>query len=236
MMKKLIFSLAALFILSCTPKVSDLASESAVMVDIDLINVTDDKVVVQVGPDRFTSETVHFYIPKTVPGTYSNDNYGKFIEDIQALDYNDNPLTIVSVDQNTWKIENATELDKITYSVNDSFDTETQYEDPVFSPARSNIEAGENYFLNMHMFVGYFDNLQESHYPIHITLDQNMTGSTALDKVVTTAKDSNTDTSIVIRYFEATDNPIMYSREESETLSLTEISVTLSVYSTNKAY
>lgn len=235
-MKKLIFSLTALFILSCTPKVSDLASESAVMVDIDLINVTDDKVVVQVDPGRFTSETVHFYIPKTVPGTYSNDNYGKFIEDIQALDYNDNPLTIVSVDQNTWKIENATELDKITYSVNDSFDTETQYEDPVFSPAGSNIEAGENYFLNMHMFVGYFDNLQERPYQIHITHDQNMTGSTSLEKVVTTAKDSNTDTYIANRYFEVTDNPIMYSREDSETFSVNDITVTLSVYSPNKAY
>ena len=235
-MKKLIFSLAAVLVLSCTPKVSDLASESAIMVDIDLINVTDDKVVVQVDPGRFTSETVNFYIPKTVPGTYSNDNYGKFIEDLQALDYHDNPLAIVSVDENTWKIENATQLDKITYSVNDSFDTETQYEDAVFSPAGSNIEEGENYFMNMHMFVGYFDNLEERPYQIRIAHEQSMSGSTSLKKIETTSDNPNTDTYIANRYFEVTDNPIMYSRADSETFSVNDITVTLSVYSPNKVY
>src|SRR5690606_20618201 len=164
------------------------------------------------------------------------DNYGKFIEDLQALDYDDNPLAIVSVDENTWKIENATQLDKITYSVNDSFDTETEYEDPVFSPAGSNIEVGENYFMNMHMFVGYFDNLEERPYQIRIAHDQNMTGSTSLEKVVTGAEDPNTDTYIANRYFEVTDNPIMYSRADSETFSVNDITVTLSVYSPNKAY
>jgi len=236
MIKKLIFSIAAVAVFGCTPKVNDLASASAVMVDIDLINVSDDKVVVEVDPGRFTSETVNFYIPKTVPGTYSNDNYGKFIEGIQALDYNDNPLEITVVDQNTWTIQNATQLDKITYSVNDSFDSESEYEDPVFSPAGSNIEVDENYFMNMHMFVGYFDDLEERPYEIRITRDNALKGSTSLEKVVTSTDDPNTDTYIADRYFEVTDNPIMYSRADSETFSVNDITVTLSVYSPNKVY
>lgn len=235
-MKKLVLSLAAIAIFSCTPKVNDLASESAIMVDIDLINVSDDKVVVDVDPGRFTAQTVNFYIPKTVPGTYSNDNYGKFVEDLQALDYNDNPLTVSIVDENTWKIENATQLDRITYSVNDSFDTETQEKDAVFSPAGSNIEVGENYFMNMHMFVGYFDDLEERPYEIRITHDQDMKGSTSLQKVDSPTDTPNTDTYIANRYFEVTDNPIMYSRSDDVTFTVNDITVTLSVYSPNKVY
>lgn len=235
-MKKLILSLAAVAIFGCTPKVNDLAKESAIMVDIDLVNVTDDKVSVDVDPGRFTAETVNFYIPKTVPGTYSNDNYGKFIEDLQALDYNDKPLQVVVVDENTWKIENATQLDRITYSVNDSFDSETEYEEPVFSPAGSNIEVDENYFMNMHMFVGYFDDLEERPYQISVAHDQDMKGSTSLEEVVTETDDPNTDTYVADRYFEVTDNPIMYSRADSETFSVNDITVTLSVYSPNKVY
>lgn len=235
-MKKLILSLAAVAIFGCTPKVNDLAKESAIMVDIDLVNVTDDKVSVDVDPGRFTAETVNFYIPKTVPGTYSNDNYGKFIEDLQALDYSDKPLEVVVVDENTWKIENATQLDRITYSVNDSFDSETEYEEPVFSPAGTNIEVDENYFMNMHMFVGYFDDLEERPYQISVAHDQDMNGSTSLEKVVTKTDDPNTDTYVADRYFEVTDNPIMYSRADSETFSVNDITVTLSVYSPNKVY
>lgn len=236
-MKKLILSLAAaVAIFSCTPKVNDLAKESAVMVDIDLVNVTNDKVSVEVDPGRFTAETVKFYIPKTVPGTYSNDNYGKFIEDLVAFDYNDKPLKVVVVDENTWKIDNATQLDRITYSVNDSFDSETEYEEPVFSPAGTNIEVDENYFMNMHMFVGYFDDLQERPYQIRITHDKDFKGSTSLEKVVGKDEDPNTDTYIADRYFEVTDNPIMYSKGDSQTFSVNDITVTLSVYSPNKVY
>lgn len=228
--------MAAAAIFACTPKVNDLAGESAVMVDIDLINVVDDKVSVEVDPGRFTEESVNFYIPKTVPGTYSNDNYGKFIEELQAFDYDNNPLEVTVVDENTWKIENATQLDRISYKVNDSFDSETEYEEPVFSPAGSNIEKGKNYFMNMHMFVGYFDDLQERPYQIHITRDQNMQSSTSLKKVEAKTENPNTDTFIADRYFEVTDNPVMYSRADSETFSVNDITVTLSVYSPNKAY
>ena len=228
--------MAAVAIFGCTPKVNDLANQSAIMVDIDLVNVSDDKVSVDVNPGRFTTETVNFYIPKTVPGTYSNDNYGKFIEGLQAVDYNNNPLEVTVVDENTWKIENATQLDRITYSVNDSFDTETEYEEPVFSPAGTNIEVDENYFMNMHMFVGYFDDLEERPYQIRIAHDQDMKGSTSLEKVVSEKDQPNTDTYIADRYFEVTDNPIMYSRADDETFSVNDITVTLSVYSPNKVY
>ena len=95
------------------------ADKTPIMTSMDLINVTDDKVRVEINPGRFTEELVSFYIPKTVPGTYSTDNYGKYIEGFQALDYDGTELSVSKADENTWKISNGKNLDKITYWVND---------------------------------------------------------------------------------------------------------------------
>jgi predicted metalloprotease with PDZ domain len=66
------------------------------------------------------------YIPysKTVPGTYSEDNYGRYIEDLKAYDAKGTLLTVKKIDINSWSISKAKTLEKITYLVNDSFDTE----------------------------------------------------------------------------------------------------------------
>ncbi|WP_342155945.1 M61 family metallopeptidase [Joostella sp. CR20] len=235
-MKKIAFALLAVGIVACTPKVNDLATSTPIDASIDLVNVTNDKVHVTINPGRFTTETINFYIPKTVPGTYSNNNYGEFLENVKAYDYNNKEMEISSVDANTWKINNATNFDRIEYDVNDSFDTETEVEEAVFSPAGTNIEANKNYFLNLHMFVGYFDNLKEHSYLLHFTHPNGFEASTSLNKVMLNDGKANTDTFMANRYFEVTDNPIMYSRPDSQTFSVNDIEVTLSVYSPNKVY
>ena len=74
-MRKLIYTLVfASALYSC--KTSQTSEKSQpIIASIDLVNVEDDKVSVSLDPDRFTTETTTFYIPKTVPGTYSTDNY-----------------------------------------------------------------------------------------------------------------------------------------------------------------
>lgn len=236
-MKKLLFTaLAVLTILGCTPKVNDLATDSPINSTIDLIHVVDDKVKVEINPGRLTSESINFYIPKTVPGTYSDDNYGQYIVDFKALDYNNNELEVTEVDENSWKISNATNLDKVTYYVNDTFDSEGEKEEPVFSPAGTNIDSGKNFFLNLHMFVGYFDQLKQRPYQVSFIRPENMKPSTSLNKIEINKSNSNTDTFYANRYFEITDNPIMYSELDSETFEVNNIEVTLSVYSPNKTY
>ena len=129
-----------------------MADKAPVMVDIDLVNVTDDKVMVKIDPGAFSSEMVSFYIPKTVPGTYSTDNYGKYIELFKAFDYEGNELPVSKADDNTWNISKGKTLDKINYWVNDTYDTEGEQKEAVFSPSGTNILAGENFVLNLHGF------------------------------------------------------------------------------------
>ncbi len=212
------------------------ADNSPVVVHIDLVNVTDDKVMVKVNPGVFTAEVVSFYMPKTVPGTYSTDNYGKYIEDFKAFGYDGEELSVVKADENTWRISNGKSLNKVSYWVNDTYDSEGEEEEAVFSPSGTNILAGENFVLNLHGFVGYFKGLQEVPYTLHIDKPSVLMPTTSLQKKMSENAVSTKDVFSAGRYFEVIDNPIMYSKPNSETFLINDISVTLSLYSPNGTY
>ena len=212
------------------------ADKAPVMVDIDLVNVTDDKVMVMLNPGTFTTEMVTFFIPKTVPGTYSTDNYGKYIEGFKAFDYEGKELSVAKSDDNTWNISNGKSLDKISYWVNDTYDSEGEQKEAVFSPAGTNILAGENFVLNLHGFVGYFKGLKEIPYTLQINKPIDLKATTSLSKIMTDDERDTKDVFSAGRYFEVIDNPILYAKPNSETFQINDISVTLSVYSPNGTY
>jgi hypothetical protein len=130
---------------------------------------------------------------KTVPGTYSEDNYGRYIEDLKAYDAKGTLLTVKKIDINSWSISKAKTLEKITYLVNDSFDTEkgTKFGDEdIFSPAGSNIDAGKNIMLNTHCFVGYFTNFMSIPYNVTITHLQHFGSTSMTDLDTSTTADT----------------------------------------------
>jgi predicted metalloprotease with PDZ domain len=126
--------------------------------------------MVTVNAPSITTDEITYHIPKTVPGTYSEDNYGRYIEDLKAYDAKGTLLTVKKL-INSWSISKAKTLEKITYLVNDSFDTERYkiWRRDIFSPAGSNIDAGKNIMLNTHCFVGYFTNFMSIPYNVTIT-------------------------------------------------------------------
>lgn len=212
------------------------ADKTPILVNIDLVNVKEDKVMVSADPGAFTTDMVSFYIPKTVPGTYSTDNYGKYIEGFKAFDYDGNELSVSKADDNTWNISNGKSLDKVSYWVNDTYDSEGEQKEAVFSPAGTNILVGENFVLNLHGFVGYFDGLKEVPYTINITKPEALEATTSLPKKNVEIANNKMDAFMANRYFEVIDNPIVYSKPNSETFQINDISVTLSVYSPNGTY
>lgn len=236
-MKKIIFLVAVTSILlSCGSAKSLLSADKATIItDIDLANTVDDKVMVTLNPGAFTSEQVTFFIPKTVPGTYSTDNYGNYIDGLKALDYDGQELAVNKTDDNTWLVQNGKNLDKITYQVNDTFDTEDDVAHVIFSPAGTNILAGENFMLNLHGFVGYFKGLTETPYEIQIIVPQGLTATTSLTRKTGETGDSK-DVFVAPRYFEVIDNPILYAKANNESFQLKDITVGLSVYSPNGTY
>lgn len=237
-MKKFAFLLlGGIFVYGCgAVKSLPSAENTPIITNIDLVNVVDDKVLVSLDPGAFSTDTVTFYIPETVPGTYSMDNYGQYVERFKALDYEGRELSVSREGDNLWRIVNGKELDQVSYYVNDTYDTETELADPVFSPAGTNIVAGETFMLNLHGFVGYFDGLNEVPYVLRIAVPETLQAATSLKRMEEEGQAKRTDTFLASRYFEVTDNPVLYTKADSERFQLNDITVTLSVYSPNGTY
>lgn len=234
----------SIFFISCSSSkttVNDLAISNPIETSLTLVNITNDKVPVVVNPGRFTKDTVIFRLPRVVQGTYSVSDFGKYVDSFKALDYNGNELSVNRLDTNSWSIVNAKQLDKITYEVNDTFDTESSGgiggANP-FSPAGTNIEP-TNYVLNLHGFIGYFESLKNAQYKLDITSPINFKRSSAIQQLG--AETSTDGTSITThyfapRYFDITDNPMFYGDLDVEVFKAGDIEIVLSVYSPNKVH
>ncbi|MBT8377039.1 MAG: peptidase M61, partial [Bacteroidia bacterium] len=226
---------------SSKPVANDLAVNNPIASSLNLSEVVNDKVPVTIDPGRFTQETVTYRLPRVVQGTYSVSDFGKYIEEFKALDYNGNELPVNKVDTNTWTISSAENLDKLTYYVNDTYDIEVTGGiggDVPFSPAGTNIEP-DNYVLNLHGFIGYFDSLKNNQYTLDVTAPATFVRTSALENIgMKSSADgrSITSTYFAPRYFEITDNPMMYGNLDVEEFMVGDIKIVLSIYSPNNVH
>ncbi|RZJ74172.1 MAG: peptidase M61 [Flavobacterium sp.] len=227
-MKKFLYTVA--LALSVCGLASAQKTANDIKVSIDLKNVKDDKVMVTITPPAFTTDATTFFIPKIVPGTYSEDNYGKFIDDFKAYDKKGKELKVTKADDNSWKIAGAKSLAKVTYFVNDTYDIETSGVHEIFSPAGTNILAGENFMLNTHGFVGYFEGRNDVPYTINVSHPAALWGATSL---IDTDPSAENDTFTSARYSDLVDNPIMYSKPDYTTFNVEGMDILISVYSPN---
>ena len=202
---------------------------------MDLTRVDNDRVPVLIDPGRFVADTVIYRLPKVVQGTYAVGDYGTFVDDFKAYDYNGNELRTEQLDSNSWAIYGSKDLDRLTYLVNDTFDMENSGTPTPFPPAGTNIEP-RNYVLNLHGFIGYFDSLKGNSYALEIVSPPNFDRTAALPVVKeTTSEDGSRVTTRyeADRYFDITDNPMMYGELDVEEFQVGEIRIVLSVYSPN---
>jgi predicted metalloprotease with PDZ domain len=130
---------------------------------------------------------------------------------------------------------------KITYYVNDTFDIEKTGgiggEVP-FSPAGTNIEP-ENYVLNLHGFIGYFEDFESNQYTLEVNAPADFKRTSALESVgEEKSQDGKNLKSKYFgsRYFDITDNPMMYGKLDVEEFMVGDIKIVLSVYSPNKVH
>lgn len=237
-MKKLFYTLfLSVALVGCKTTQSTSPEDQAIIAQIDLTDVQDDKVMVTVDPGVFTTDQTVFYIPKIVPGTYSISNYGQFLEDFKAYDYNGRELEVIMIDENSWSIPDAKNLDKVSYWMNDTFDIAG--EGDIYSMAGTNILEDKNYLLNLHGFVGYFENIKEEKYRLEIIRPSDLFPGSALSvdqTVITDNADSSRDIFNLDRYFEVIDNPIMYAAPDTATFAVDNMEVLIHLYSPNNKF
>ncbi|WP_245557694.1 peptidase M61 [Flavobacterium antarcticum] len=195
---------------------------------MDLNKITDDQVTVLVNVPTTSASSLLYSVPKIIPGTYSEDDYGKYIVDFKAFDAKGKLLNVSKMTENSWQIADANRAKTITYKVNDTYDIEDTHE--IFSPAGSNIDKGKNFMINTHAFVGYFDGFANSPYELTILHPAHLWGATAMNDLDASKKKDVFATS---RYSTLVENPIMYSKPDYTTFTIQGMEILIAVYSPN---
>jgi predicted metalloprotease with PDZ domain len=212
---------------------------------VDLTNVVDDKLFVELNTPPITASEITFFLPKIIPGTYSIEDYGRYVSDLKALDKKGKSLEVEKTSTNSWKIKNAAKLNKITYWVDDTYDTDKGAPE-IFQPAGTNIEAGKNILLNNSGFFGYFEGMKDVPFAFNVIRDKDFYGSTGIVAETTGAgiatlqkeKPENANKRVdayrVSNYDELVDSPLMYSQADTAIIKVGGTEVLIGSYSPNK--
>ncbi|PQJ80816.1 M61 family metallopeptidase [Polaribacter porphyrae] len=233
-MKKIIVAIITIAFLGSCASSKIAGKKDSIEVAIDLNTVVDDKVKVEVNPTKINERTIIYQIPAIVPGTYAMSDYGQFVSDIKAFDYDGNEMKVSKLNPNSWLITDATKMDKITYWVDDTFDSEKKH--GIYVMAGTNIEEGKNFFLNLPGFVGYFKGKKEMPYNLTISHPADLYETSSLINKNTTKEDNTKDVFYASRYDEISDNPIMYAPLNTVNFIVNGVEVSLAVYSPNNKH
>jgi predicted metalloprotease with PDZ domain len=197
---------------------------------IDLTRVTNDQIRVDLKTPAITAKTITYQLPKIVPGTYSIDDYGRYVEQFKAFNIKGDTLKVVRKDENSWTISGSEKMVKLSYLVNDSYDDFTTKQ-VIFEPAGSDIVKDTVYAINNHCFLGYFDDMKNIPYELTVVHLPKMYGSTAM---IDLDKNASVDKFITSSYNQIVDNPILYDVPDTTFIKVGNSSVLISVYSPNK--
>ena len=209
-----------------------LHAQDRYQINIDLTKAKNDKVPVEIIVPKVDREEIEYHMPKIVPGTYSISDFGRFIDDFNVVDSNDNPLEFKKISTNKWLIKGARKMAKISYWVEDSYDNFDGYgKNKLFEPGGMSIEADkEVYVLNTFGFVGYLEGEKFNPFELTIIHNEGIKGATSLKKINETP---TSDTYTAANYNFLADAPIMYCKPDIVSKEIAGANVLVSVYSPN---
>ncbi|HEV7347936.1 peptidase M61 [Telluribacter sp.] len=200
---------------------------------VDLTQPQNDKLTVSLLTPAIKQKEAVYNLPKIIPGTYSINNYGSYASNFQAFDKKGKSLNVERIEKNSWKIANANKLHRITYQVDDTWDSPEIKED-VFEPSGTNIQQDTIFVLNPFGFFGYFQGMERQPYQVTVTKPSGFYGSTSLVNQNKGANGaSNQDVFVTNDYHELADAPIMYNRPDTVWLKVGNADILVSVFSPN---
>lgn len=235
MQKTLMVLSFGLLMASCTKKAvvssSQSSNGSSYQYSVDLTKVDNDKLEVTLINPKIDTDEITFRLPKTVPGTYSTDDYGRYLSDFKAFDSKGNQLTANKLDVNSYTIKDAKKLHKISYKIDDTWDSPEIKGTKIFEPTGSDIVANKEYSINTHCFFGYFDGMKQVPYQVTFTKPNGFYGATSM---VAKSSTATTDVFEMNNYMDLVDAPILYTQPDTTVLKIGGADILVSVYSPNK--
>jgi predicted metalloprotease with PDZ domain len=194
--------------------------------NVDLKNIKNDQLHVELIPPKITGSEITFYMPRIIPGTYRNADYGKFVHNLKAQDKSGKVLPVKKLSDNSWQIKNASTLSRLSYDVEDTWESEIPHD--IYDMSGTNIEANKNVVLNTPGFFGFFKGLTKVPFELTITKPENFYASTPL---IAKKSEKESDVFLLNDADHLYDSPIMYSVPDTTTIQLAKAKVLISVYS-----
>ncbi|SNC77033.1 Predicted metalloprotease, contains C-terminal PDZ domain [Hymenobacter gelipurpurascens] len=202
-------------------------SAAGYQIALDLQNIQNDRVKVVVQTPPIKEAQVTYVMPSVVPGSYSKKDYGRFVTSFKAFDSKDKPLKVKNNGPNLFVIDNAKNLARLEYLVDDTWDAK-QDDSFIFQPGGTNIEAGRNVTLNHYGFYGYLEGYKMLPYQVSVQKPADFYGASALDvrhesptKDVFSAND----------YVTLADGPVLYNKPDTASFSTGGARISVAVLS-----
>jgi predicted metalloprotease with PDZ domain len=178
-MKKLFVLISLFYFAGCgTSTITNSTSSTQVVYNVDVTDYEDDLFHVTVLTDGLTKGNNIYNLPATVPCTYSNLNFGRFVKSFKAYDKAGNELPSEKISTNQWKIKDADKLAKLVYDSEDTFDSKIE-EDKVMPMSGTSI-SDDYIMLNTFGVLGYFEGLQNNPIKLKIDYQSDWTVGTSL--------------------------------------------------------
>ena len=201
---------------------------------VDLTKVENDQLKIELHSPRINQSEVIYYIPQIVPGIYEKLEFGKYVSDFHAFTATGKELKVEKVEKNGWKIYNAQRLFRITYKVDDGYESLGDSNKARFRSAASNFTPNEVFIINHNCLFGYFEGMTKQ--PIELTFNKpkGFYGATSMNS---TKRTSSQDVFLMRDYRSLIDAPLMYSKPDTTSLQVANAKIRVAVHSkTDKKY
>src|SRR5436190_15878257 len=133
-----ISKLAAAFCFITQITFSQVTQNESYQFSVNLKNVHNKTLTVDLVTPKINADNTYYRFPAMVPGTYAVYDFGRFIANFHAYNAAGNELKSIKTDVNSWEIDGAKDLYKLSYDVQPTF--ESMLDNPVFEPVGTNIE------------------------------------------------------------------------------------------------
>ncbi len=218
-------SLRLSLLVFCLPLVLQ-ARPAFISASIDLAGCHDDMVNVTVQVPAHDGDSIRYVIPRSVPGTYSRDDYGRFIMEAHAFAADGTETKVRRDDGDVILYGAPTRLE---YRVRDTWDDPEAFK--VFQPTGTNIQKDTNFVINTHGYFGFFEGFKNLPYEIQVRKPRGFYGATSLDRL---ELNDTVDILSAHSYPHLVDNPIMYCVPDTMSFMQNNMNVTIAIYSPRK--
>jgi predicted metalloprotease with PDZ domain len=198
--------------------------------EIDLNKIEKDVLPVKMTINKTpSSNQVTYSFPTTVPGTYSNQDFGRFVLSMSAKTADGKFLKVKKQGKNSFIISDAKKLKYLEYTLEDIMDKKVK-KSPIFEPVATNFEKGKNFLFNNGGIFGFFEGEEADPIEIKITKPDQLFGSSSLPQTLIKSTQQNFKAK---SYHQLIDCPIMFSIPDTAQFYVGKTKVTISVFDVN---